>query len=350
MINRFKISFGLVLAAIFIAIFIITTDLKSMFDALANANYWYIPPAVGMYFISVFFRTIRWQILLRHMKPVGVKKLFPVVVIGYMANNLLPMRLGELVRSYYLGEREGISKTSTLVTIFIERVLDGLVLLFFIAVVAVFVPLSGLAEEFSEIFGLSIFFIVLLFVVPFVTTFMLLLLMSVYTVRGQKILMSMVTKLPKRFESPIQTLTFQVFQGLVPLQNPKKLSVLMLVSLPIWLFEAGLFFLIGLSFNLNDLDINISDLGIMSILLTSVSNIGSSIPAAPGGIGLFELLTRETLVLLTLHDVSRSVAGAYATVVHAALILPIIVMGQLFLWGSHISFLGVIREKQEIVS
>ena len=88
----------------------------------------------------------------------------------------------------------------------------------------------------------------------------------------------------------------------------------------------------------------------MSVLLTSVSNIGSSIPAAPGGIGLFELLTRETLVLLTLHDVSRSVAGAYATVVHAALILPIIVMGQLFLWGSHISFLGAIREKQEIVS
>ena len=86
----------------------------------------------------------------RTSSRISNRRLFPVVVIGYMANNLLPMRLGEVVRSYYLGEREDISKSSALATIFIERVFDALTLLFFVAVVAVFVPLGGLTTGFRQ--------------------------------------------------------------------------------------------------------------------------------------------------------------------------------------------------------
>jgi len=73
------------------------------------------------------------------------------------------------------------------------------------------------------------------------------------------------------------------------------------------------------------------------ILVTAISNIGASIPAAPGGIGLFELITRETLVLLPQASVDRSVAGGFAALVHATLLLPMILLGQVFLWTGHIS-------------
>ena len=79
------------------------------------------------------------------------------------------------------------------------------------------------------------------------------------------------------------------------------------------------------------------DLAVAAVLVTAIVNIGSSVPAAPGGIGLFELIAREALVLLPLGMVDRAVAGGYAAVVHAVLLLPMIVLGQVFLWMDNVS-------------
>ena len=155
MIASRKIWIGFAISALLLALFLVTVDLGRMAEALAEANYLFLIPGIGLYLISVFFRTLRWQLLLRHMRPISARRLYPVVVVGYMANNLLPMRLGELVRSYHVGEREGVSKTSALMTIFIERILDALTLLFFIAIIALFVPLAGLAEALGEKTGVA---------------------------------------------------------------------------------------------------------------------------------------------------------------------------------------------------
>ena len=121
-----KYWIGIGVSIILLAYFLFTVEIGRMLDALAGANYWYIFPAVAMYFISVYFRSMRWSVMLRRLKPVSTRRLFPVVVVGYMANNILPMRLGEIVRSYYLSEREGVSATSALVTVFVERIFDAL--------------------------------------------------------------------------------------------------------------------------------------------------------------------------------------------------------------------------------
>jgi uncharacterized membrane protein YbhN (UPF0104 family) len=73
------------------------------------------------------------------------------------------------------------------------------------------------------------------------------------------------------------------------------------------------------------------------VLVTAVANIGSSIPLAPGGVGLFEWVARETLVLLPLATVDVAVATAYVAVVHFSLLVPMILLGQLFLWKHHVS-------------
>ena len=81
------------------------------------------------------------------------------------------------------------------------------------------------------------------------------------------------------------------------------------------------------------------------VLVTAITNIGSAIPAAPGGLGLFEIIARETLVLGPLAAVERSVAAGYALVVHAALLLPMIVLGQAILWAGHISLGRLSRQE-----
>ena len=337
MIDSKKLWIGFAISVLLLVLFLVTVDLGRMLDALEDANYLFVVPAIAMYLVSVLFRTLRWQVLLRHLKPVTVTRLYPVVVVGYMANNLLPLRLGELVRSYYVGEREGISKTSALVTIFIERVLDALTLLFFIAAIALFVPLTGLAEAFGERSGVPWPLLVVAVSVPFVVAFGTLLLFAFFPASTREAAMVLIRLLPERFEAPVRKLIDLFLNGLTPLRDPRTLSLLFLLSVPIWLFEAGLFFFIGFAFGLEDVYDNLGEMAVAKVLVTAVANIGSSIPAAPGGIGLFELVARETLVVMPLAEINRDVAAAYAAVVHAVLILPMVVLGQLFLWAQHVS-------------
>ena len=345
--GQFWIGIGISIALL--VLFFVTVDLGRLLDALAGANYLYVAPAVGLYLVSLLFRTIRWQWLLRHLRAAGLVRLYPVVVIGYMANNLLPMRLGELVRSYYVGEREGISKTSALVTIVIERLLDAIILLLFIFTIALFVPLIAVAEAFGERSSIPWPLLVVGASVPFVATFGSLLLVAFAPSKATTVARAVISPLPSGPRLRIERLFDLFLHGLKPLSSPGTILAIFLLSVPIWLFEAGLFFLIGFSFGLHEVYDNLGQMAVALVLVTAITNIGSSVPAAPGGLGLFELVARETLVLLPLAAVDRATAGGYVAVVHASLLLPPIIMGQVFLWTQHLSLRSLSRAGQRVL-
>ena len=337
MLDSRKIWIGAGISAGFLVLFLVTVDLGRMVDALADADYVYVAPGVALYLTSILFRTIRWQVLLRHMRPITVRRLYPVVVVGYMANSLLPMRLGEVVRSYHVGEREGISKTAALATIFVERVLDALTLLFFIAVIAVFVPLTGLAEAFSDWSGVPWPLLVMAFSVPFFVMFGMLVLSALFPGGAGAAAAVLIDRLPDRLGSPLLRAFGLFLEGLTPLRDPRTLALLFVLSVPIWLLESALFFVVGFSFGLDDVFDSLGDMAVAQVLVTAVANIGSSIPAAPGGVGLFEIVAREALVAMPMASVDRAVAAGFAAVVHLALVLPMVVLGQVLLWAEHLS-------------
>jgi len=339
MLNRYKTWIGLGLTAVLLMAFLLTVDVVKMFDSLLEANYVFILPAIAMYFISILFRTMRWKMLLTHMQDIKISRLYPVVVVGYMANNILPMRLGEFVRSYYLREREGISVSAALATVFVERVIDALTLLIFIVVIALIVPLGvgGVVEGLGERSGIAWPLIVLGTTVPFIFSFTVFMLVARYPEFTLALTAKMFSRLPTRIKLVLNNLTETFVIGLSALKNPKLILSMFFVSIPIWLFEAALFYLIGISFDFHHHLGGHVNLAIISVLVTAITNIGSSIPAAPGGIGLFEIIARETLVLIPLGIIDRSVAAGYAAVVHATLLIPMILLGQIILWSDNIS-------------
>ena len=83
---------------------------------------------------------------------------------------------------------------------------------------------------------------------------------------------------------------------------------------------------------------------LIAVLITSIANIGASLPSSPGGIGLFELFTRESLVILSIVGLDRASAGAYALTVHAALLIPVILLGQMFLITGNTSLKGLANQ------
>ena len=332
-----KYWIGIGVSIILLAYFLLTVDIRRMLDALGGANYWYVVPAVGMYFVSVYFRSMRWSVMLRHLKPVSTHRLFPVVIVGYMANNLLPMRLGELVRSYYLSEREGVNTASALVTVFVERIFDALALLFFIALIAPFVPIDGLARHLGGRFGIPAPLLVLGLSLPFIGAFGALLMLSAYPERTRSIAARLFTRLPDRAASILNGLLSRSLEGIAPLRDPMTLAALFALSIPIWLTEVAVFWIMGYSFGIEAYHDGHVQMAVNMVLTTAITNIGGSIPAAPGGLGLFEIIAREVLVLGPLASVDRSVAGGYVVALHAVILLPVIVLGQIILWTSHLS-------------
>jgi len=338
---------GIGVSVTLLAMFFLTVDVGRMLDALADADYRYVVPAAGMHLLAVLFRTMRWQWLLRHIRPIPVRRLYSVVVIGYMANNVLPMRLGELVRSYYVGEREGVSKMSALVTIFVERLLDALTLLLFISAMALFIPLMGLAEALSGAHGALWVILGGSLALVFVGSFGIVVSMALSPERAKALALRASRFLSDRFRGRIDGVVDHLLSGLVPLSSFRTVLGLLLVSLPIWLVEAGLFFVIGLAFDLHgQFYSSLWEMAVVMVLVTSIANLGSAIPAAPGGIGLFELVARETMVLLPLAAVDRDMAAAYVVVVHAVLLIPMIGLGQIFLLAQQASLGALWRAGQ----
>ncbi len=91
-------------------------------------------PGVAVYFVAVWARAWRWHYLLKPLKSIPTKDLFPTVTIGYFGNNILPARAGELLRAIVLKKDEDIPISASLATIIVERVFDGVVMLGFVFV------------------------------------------------------------------------------------------------------------------------------------------------------------------------------------------------------------------------
>ena len=334
--NR-KFFIGIAISIALLILFLTTSDLMRMLKSLGTANYLYVGPAVIVYLLSLFFRTIRWQLMMEHIKPISITSLYPVVIIGYMANNLLPFRIGEIVRTYYLNQREGVSQTSALASILVERVLDAMTLLLFVGIVAQFAPLETLTNGLSEWVGVPPLLLIVCFSVPFILSMALLMLIASQPTTAKHTIPLLAGLVSNRLAQKVSNLVELFIIGLTPLSRPSTLMKLLVLSLPIWLLESILFLFIAYSFDINTVYKTFNDMLMAMIVVTSVSNIGSSIPAAPGGIGLFEIVTRETLVLLPFGDIQRPIAAAFATVTHATLLIPVIVIGQVLLWKQHVS-------------
>jgi hypothetical protein len=122
-------------------------DLKELRAAFLGVDYPLIVLGACVGLSGFLVRAFGWKHLLAPVGRLSGWRLFSPVAIGYMANNLLPARLGEFARAYVVGKREHVSKSSALATIIIERIFDGLTLLLILAVVSLFFPFPAWVKQ-----------------------------------------------------------------------------------------------------------------------------------------------------------------------------------------------------------
>ena len=337
--RRFWLGFGISVG--FVVLSLWNVDFGQMGSELKHANYAYYLPAILIYFLAFGFRSLRWRYLLLHLKPISPLRLYPVISIGYLANNVLPMRLGELVRAHFVGEKEGISKASSLATIGVERVLDGLTLLLLAGVIWPFLPWTDVLK--TDTGDLKIWWVALSIALAlgFVAAFVLLVILATSPGLGRTVAHLLSSLMPVRLRPKVEGLINLMLEGLGALRSPGRLIVMLVLSIPVWLAEATLYYLLAISFDL--------DVGFHVILLvTATSNLATAVPWSIGGIGPFEVVATSTLVAF---GVGLDPATIYSFFVHiVALWLPVNVLGMIFLWREKVSLAQLARTRRIDVS
>lgn len=320
-----RLWFSLVVSLALLGLFLLGTDFGEIGDALADANYLWLIPGLAVYFVSLGFRSLRWSYLLRPLGNLSPGPLFAVIVIGYMANNLLPVRAGELVRAYVLGERHRLSKMATLGTIAVERVFDGLVLVLLLVAMAAVVGTNQQLRNLA--IAMAVLFVGLLVIFFIVVS---------SQERTQRWLARLLALLPSlAWRHRIDGLMASFLVGMGSLQSPRQLALVFTTSLAVWVVEAGSYHLVGLGFGINESFA-------VYLMMTAAANLALSVPSSPGGIGPFELFAKQ---VLTLAGVGGSLAAAYVVALHAVVLLPIIALGLYFLWAIQLSLAETLRGK-----
>lgn len=307
-----RIGIGIAISAFFLYIAFRGQDFGEIRDSLGETNLWWAIPALSLYFMGVYLRAVRWRILLRPIAPEATsRQLFPVVVIGFMANNLLPLRAGEIVRSVVIGREFNVRKTSALATIAVERIFDGVIMLAFLAVSMVFVSLTSELRHLAIVSGLVFAGLLLgLFLLTFAGDLV------------SRILQLVLGPLPASVSTKVERMAESFLGGLGVLKSRGDLARVVAASVGAWLLEAGMYFLLAIGFGAQ---IRETMNGAITLLTTGVANLSTLIPGAPGYIGQFEYGVK--IVLNGAFGVTESQALAYAILVHAALYFPITVLG-----------------------
>ncbi|UYN88801.1 MAG: flippase-like domain-containing protein [Anaerolineales bacterium] len=323
---RWQFWLGIGVSVVFLYLVLRNMHFGDFWQQVRQANYIWLLPGIGVYFLAVWARAWRWHYLLRPLKAVPTRTMFPIVAIGYMGNNVYPARAGEVLRAVILKRKEGIAVSASLATIIVERIFDGVVMLAFI-----FVNLGELADIGGGLVaGLSIQQIAFWGSLVFLGALLTFLLAAMFPSASQRLLNWLTARLmPERFRASVLEVGNRFLGGLEALRSPFEVLMVFISSLVIWLLETGKYWFVMHAFNFE-----VSFFALM--LMNGVVNLATTIPSAPGYIGTFDA---PGIAILEAYGVPKEVATSYTFVLHIALWLPITLLGAYYLaregirWG-----------------
>lgn len=328
--GRLAIYAGTVLSLIFLLLLLRKVDGKQLLDALERLDWRYLVAAVLLTFASYWLRAMRWKFLLLHEKRIPVSSLYPAVIIGYMANNLFPARLGEFIRAWVLAERENLSAASVFGSLVIDRLFDGFSVMVILAFVLLTLELPPGMEHAAAILKgggaatLAAYLVISAFI-------FFLRLRPLQAVRFIGLLLA---PFPVSYSLRIIPLVGSFLEGLKFLPSGRNILMIAVSSFLVWVTATIPIDLVLRGFGIQ-LPLTASFF-IMVLLVFAVM-----VPAAPGYIGTYHLACYTGLMAFNVSDAE---AVSIALVIHAIGFFPVIVAGFIHLWANGISIARIRRQ------
>jgi glycosyltransferase 2 family protein len=336
--KRWQFWLGLLLSAIFLYVVLRKIDYFQLWQVLIAANYWWLIPGVAVYFVALWVRSWRWHYLLRPLKAIPTRTMFPIVTMGYAGNNIFPARAGEIVRAVVLKRKEGVPISASLATIIVERVFDGIVMLAF-----VFVNLAKLTRLTSvsiDIIGIKfgIREVAIWGSVAFFGALAIFLVAAMFPTPADRLVTWMVGRLaPIRIREKTLEISRRFLDGLESLRSPFDVLMVFFTSVIIWLLETVKYWFVMHAFSFS-----VSFFALM--LMNGVVNLATTIPSAPGYLGTFDL---PGIAVLQAYNIQREIAASYTFVLHFALWFPVTALGLYYMFREGIKWTETIQANDD---
>lgn len=318
-----RLWIGTGVSIFFMALLFRKIDFRQLGTALGAVDYRFILLGVLCTFFSYFLRALRWRYLLISVKRIPISSLYPATIIGYMANNLLPARLGELVRAYVLAEREGLETPSVFASLVIDRLFDGFTVLLMLLITLFTLHLpqdlagAGSAVRIGGVLTFLLYCGVLLF----------LLLLKRRTMRTLSFVGMLLKPFPRRFSDHLLPLLGSFIAGIRLSSRSGHIAAVLVLSLLIWTFAV-----LPVDLTLQGFGIQLPLTASMFIMVLLVFAV--MVPAAPGFIGTYHYACFKGLSAFGIAD---STSISIALIIHGMSFFPVTIAGLFHLWSARMT-------------
>lgn len=287
---------GVGISVIALALVVRSVDIGATWVALRTADPRWAALLIAFLAVDILLRAVRWRVLLAPLAAVSFRDTLAALLVGYLANNVLPARLGEIVRSHELGERTGVSRSAILGTIVIERVVDTLVVVSIAAVAILVLSVRGVVAS-AVMVGLAI--TTLLIVGVAVGIF-------AHRLPGAGRLRSFLARWPR-----VHGIVSKLRTGLAVASDWRTMVAAVALSIGSWSCTV-------LAFAAAAQAVGVEPTMGQAALLAAGTNLATAVPAGPGYVGTFEL---AAVAIAASVGIAREPALAFAVLVHAATLL-----------------------------
>lgn len=258
---------GLLVSAVALWVVAGQVDLATTGEILATAVPLWVLAMLSAFVVDVLLRARRWQLLLAPIRRLPYVTVLASVFVGYLANNVLPARLGEVVRSSHLGGRTGVGATTALGTVVVERAVDT----------AMVVGIAGVAVLSLRVSGPVASAVTVGLVVVAVLVIGITVAIAAHRLPGA----ATATRLAARW-SLISALVARLRHGLAVAGRPTTLGLAVALSAGAWAMSA-----LAFAFAATALGVGVGPAE-AALFATGVA-LATAVPAGPGYVGTFEL-------------------------------------------------------------
>jgi hypothetical protein len=252
-------------------------------ESIHQVDLLYLVLAILFLWGSVWLRGLRWKWLFKQNDSPKISSLYKAELIGYFGNNVLPLRLGELLRSYIISKECSLSKSFVFGTVVLERLMDTLALASFALLLLLTYPLEEAIRGYIMWGGIISFVVIAIFLI---------------VLNHIQIFQT---------ENKILTIIKKVLDGLSSIRKEMVIPVI-ISSLLIWCIYLLDVYLMQKAFQFN-----LSWSQVLTVLV--ISSLALSIPSAPGMIGTFHAAVKYTMV--DLFAFSANDGNSFAILMHA---------------------------------
>jgi uncharacterized protein (TIRG00374 family) len=271
--------------------------------ALTATTYWWLVPAVAAIVLTIFLKGIRWRLLFPPESRPPLKETTQALVVGYLLNNLMPARAGEIARVFVLRQKAGTSVAAATATIVIERIYDVIALLVLFFACQPWLPATTLFRSGA----------ILALVLAVVLT-ALIVVLARWKDRPLRAALRPLGRLPSVRAEHIERWAGHLLGGCAGLRDVRIAAAAFVLTTVSWIILGVSAWLVMQAFELA--------LPFMAaVFVTIATGLAMILPSTPGSLGVFEA---ATIFALEAYGISSSTALSYALVLHALSFVPLL--------------------------